>query len=817
MWYPRESLARNIDDVEIKRLEGIAHHVSEKMLRQSDRKGQKVEHLQSELLKIQTWQWAMLGEQREVLDEANAIRAECQKDIKKAKARGRIAKHEQKKAEEKGFQERTAHRTKMRDIFAEYAATLKATKLTHDQEVGILNRMRFFESSGRKKTFKELRDHSRKKMDALYAFYATEHSKLDGQMMLAEDHFCRCLRARDDSGKRVKELGLLVGTKSAFNDFFAEKQEDWRPLEKETLLLEREVVKLDHALKVFAARVEPIMKLMKKMPEMRRVAQEWQAKVPLFDLWTDQAKAAGQLLEQRYADQSRELVKDYEARDEMLHYRFSRKFEHMEAEKNSRVANAMHLCQVEKDALEAVVREKELELEALRKESSLAATEMGALRIEVANLEDAVQREAELVAAQERDLAASQAALLAEAFRGRVHDTKQAIVALTPSLEYSSSVFETTQRPPSPPASPKHGGPASPLSPQLLGLEPTEDHALHTMATSIATIEEPKHGDLAELCGSMTDLQREILRIGVEEGPEPEEPENYEPTELELMNIADKHRIEHPDVHKSTFKFAQELADLAPLVQRTYPLKDTDRADRLAEAATIFAADTRQPEPGTVAPKPRLGATESTELPAESGTREFLPTAQLTSELGAGSTAELAMLQAEALGTAELSGVLDGPAEDFGQAVDRLTADMQATAEGIERGIRRLDEWEDLFGEPRPPTPQPTTPRHLISTATPAYELDIGLPPKPPTPAVELPRISRPLSAASEVPTEATVESETGFLRRAFDVHVLEDIAVLDDLGLRYDQPEVAASRLMENVRVALTPTASSVGDLDDD
>jgi len=496
----------------------------------------------------------------------------------------------------------------------------------------------------------------------------------------------------------------------------------------------------------------------------------------------------------------------------------------------------MHLCQVEKEALEAVIREKELELEALRKESSLAATEMGALRIEVANLEDAVQREAELVAAQERDLAASQAAVLSEAFRGRVHDTKQAIVALTPSLEYSSSVFVTTQRPPSPPASPKHGGPASPLSPQLLGLEPTEDHALHTFATSIATIEEPKHGDLAELCGSMTDLQREILRIGVEEGPEPEEPENYEPTELELMNIADKHRLEYPDVHQTTFKFAQELAELAPLVQRTYPLKDTDRADRLAEAATIFAADARQPEPGT---KPRLGATESTELPGESGTREMLlPTAQLTSELGAGSTAELAMLQAEALGTADLSGVLDGPAEgfgkavdrlsgelsgvldeaeDFGKAVDRLTADMQATAEGIEQGIRRLDEWEDLFGEPRPPTPQPATPRHLISSSTPAYELQIGLPLKPPTPAVEIPRIPRPLSAASEVPTEATVESETGFLRRAFDVNVLEDIAVLDDLGLRYDQPEVAASRLMENVRVALTPTASSVGDLDDE
>merc|ERR1719253_440557 len=119
---------------------------------------------------------------------------------------------------------------------------------------------------------------------------------------------------------------------------------------------------------------------------------------------------------------------------------------------------------------------------------------MGALRIEVANLEDAVVREADLVARQERDLASSQGALLAEAFRGRVHDTTQAITALIPGLEQTQLVYDEAERPPSPP-----------MSPKMLGLDPTLDHSLVTFASSIATVEEPKHQELSTLCGSLND------------------------------------------------------------------------------------------------------------------------------------------------------------------------------------------------------------------------------------------------------------------------------------------------------------------------
>lgn len=173
------------------------------------------------------------------------------------------------------------------------------------------------------------------------------------------------------------------------------------------------------------------------------------------------------------------------------------------------------------------------------------------------------------------------------------------------------------------------------------------------------------------------------------------------------------------------------------------------------------------------------------------------------------------------LGTAEVSVLgleeLAAPAEEFGAAVDRLTADMAATAEGVRSSIQGLDEWEDLFGEPRPPTPQPATPRHLFSMSAhgpvPAEFAERGLPAE---------FAARPRSAssagtyASDVPTE---ESEPpSFVARAFDV--VDEIAELDGLGLRYaDQPDVAAALIWENARAALTPTASSVGDegLDDD
>merc|ERR1719498_247201 len=84
----------------------------------------------------------------------------------------------------------------------------------------------------------------------------------------------------------------------------------------------------------------------------------------------------------------------------MLHHRFIDKFDELEFEKNARVANALKLCQEEKEALEKVIADAETKLKGLKRDATNAATEMGALRIEVANLEDAVVREEQLVAAR---------------------------------------------------------------------------------------------------------------------------------------------------------------------------------------------------------------------------------------------------------------------------------------------------------------------------------------------------------------------------------------------------------------------------------
>lgn len=776
MWYPRETHTRSIRDVEVKTLEGIAESVSQKLLRESAQKNKTVEDLQAEIYKLDRWQHDLIGEQQMVLEEANEVRAKCEADIKVAKRKGARAVKEMKDAQEKSYVERIEHNVHKLNTIAQYGRYLKGAQLTNKREVAILKHGRQKELNRRKNVLTEMREESRDKLQALRDQYQTQHCKLETQLMLAEDRYGRSLRTRDENAKRVRELKLLTDSRAVFKNWINQDEVSYRPLESEWYRLMNEEKKLKHRIHVELQRIIPIQKLIQKMPELVQTRKKWEAMTPLFQIWTPAAMANGQLLEQRYSDQTAELVKDYDARDEMLHHRFVDKFDELEFEKNARVANALKLCQEEKEALEKVIADAETQLRALKRDATNAATEMGALRIEVANLEDAVIREELLVASQERDLAASQAALLAESFRGRVHQSKQVITALVPGLERTNAVFADMHRPPSPLHSPKH-------SPKHLGLAPTEDHRLQEFAFALATIEEPKHEELSTLCGTMTDLQREILRIGADEA---EPPAVEEPAPVDMLDLQTRAAEAYPESATMSWKFAQALAEFeVPQELRsppragphlgTDPLQDTLRADRLVEAADIWARTVELTGDGAdttldLDAPPKLGATESTRVPEEGHTQTL-----------------------SALGTADIT-VLEG---GFASEVDRITSDMAATADGIQASIAKLDVWKDLFDESKPPTPKPATPRHLFSRMTPAYS---GVNPR------EIP------DDASDVPTEAS-EPLPDFVTRAFDDALLRELDELEHLGLRYNEIGVAASRVWATAREEMgSPTASSVG-----
>merc|ERR1719321_1858486 len=245
----------------------------------------------------------------------------------------------------------------------------------------------------------------------------------------------------------------------------------------------------------------------------------------------------------------------------------------------------------------------------------------------------------------------------------------------------------------------------------------------------------------------------------------------------------------YPESATTSWKFAQALAEFeVPQELRsppragphfgTDPLADTQRADRLLEAADIFARTVELPGDGQAdttldldAP-PKLGATESTRVPEEGHTQTL-----------------------SALGTLGDTTVL--PEGGLASEVDRIAADMAATAEGIQTSIAKLDVWKDLFDESKPPTPQPATPRHLFSRTTPAYS---GVNPR------EIP------DDASDVPTEAS-EPMPAFLARAFDDACLRELEELEHLGLRYNEVNVAAGVVWSTAREDMgSPTASSVG-----
>jgi hypothetical protein len=219
--------------------------------------------------------------------------------------------------------------------------------------------------------------------------YAVEVSKLEGQMMRAEDGLAWMIRQKEMDQKRLREMRLLVSTKSSVTSWFGDKEDkNWKQYEIEWKDLEKEEKKVKHAVGIEVLRIIPVTKLLAKLPELEAARDSWKGQTELFDIWTEVAKQQGQLLDDRYATQTCELYKDFDARCRMLQERFEKRYDHMEWEKNARVANAMAVCQAAKEKFEALITKTEEEFVTLRKKSEWAATEMGALRIEIANLED---------------------------------------------------------------------------------------------------------------------------------------------------------------------------------------------------------------------------------------------------------------------------------------------------------------------------------------------------------------------------------------------------------------------------------------------
>jgi hypothetical protein len=458
----------------------------------------------------------------------------------------------------------------------EYEAVQKSTDKTMKQEVGIIKHSRYQESSQRYDYFRDIRTQHRDRLQGLEDYFSTESCKLEGKMLRAEDAFARTLRAKEKANKRLREARLLVSTKSNFKGFFGDQEDtNYKQHESEWHRLEALEKKLQHSVAIEILRLIPVEKLLKKLPELDEVIDQWDEKTTLFEIWTKTALDWGRLLEDRYATQTTDLLVDFDSRCDMVARQFEKRVDHMELDKNARVSNAMAVCQEAKKKFEDVIAVREKELLSLSKDSEWAATEMGALRIEIANLEDEVKRAEELVAKQDRDLALTQESLLQEAFRDRDHDAKQALAALVLPLERFHDIQEELARPPSPVVEEEE--------------EPKpEGQTLHDYVNAVNAYDEPKHPELSTLCGDLADLLRDIDRIGVDEGQQPVDLETYEipepPPDLELET--------------QTYKFAESLAQAYLPAMTQLPLVSTRLAERMVEAAEIYTAQADAPQDG---------------------------------------------------------------------------------------------------------------------------------------------------------------------------------------------------------------------------
>jgi hypothetical protein len=94
-------------------------------------------------------------------------------------------------------------------------------------------------------------------------------------------------------------------------------------------------------------------------------------------------------------------------------------------------------------------------------------------------------------------------------------------------------------------------------------------------------VEEPKHPELTTLVGSLSDLLREIDRIGVDEGQQPVQPEEFEVP----PPVADE------ELEARAWKYAEQMSKAYVPAMSPLPILSAEIAQRLVEAAEIYTAD----------------------------------------------------------------------------------------------------------------------------------------------------------------------------------------------------------------------------------
>merc|ERR1719353_137267 len=113
-------------------------------------KSEEVNRLKEELSRLEKWENNMVGEQRAVVEKANAVREKCQQDIKTAKKAARKARKEKKEANEAKYHTMVEHRKEKAEQIAEYTSIEVSTEKTLAQEVGLVHHLRSVEVLERK-------------------------------------------------------------------------------------------------------------------------------------------------------------------------------------------------------------------------------------------------------------------------------------------------------------------------------------------------------------------------------------------------------------------------------------------------------------------------------------------------------------------------------------------------------------------------------------------------------------------------------------------------------------------------------------------